>query len=166
MLISCGSVSSWTGKAIKKSFGDLPYFIRGQISFLVVKSCWTGCVSGLGRYQAEIYVRSYAQRDSSLWNPVVEAITIWLVMDSACHSFSLYLLVLRETDGRDSFCSCLGRDNIARSPVAQITWTGPGKAGQSTRCLRLRLFFCPGWTLGGNWWQGDTPKGTRPFGNP
>ena len=118
--------------------------------FLVVKSCWRGCVSGLDRYQAKICVRSYAQRDLSLWNPAVEAITIWLVKDSACRSFSLYLLVLRETDERDGFCSCLGRDNIARSPVAQITWTGPGKTGQSTRFLRPQSPTSSGY-LGGSY---------------
>ena len=131
MLISCGSVSSWTGKAIKKSFGDLPYFIRGQISFLVVKSCWTGCVSGLDRYQAEIYVRSYAQRDSSLWNPIVEAAARGLVRDSACHSFGLYLLVLRGAVGGIFFAP--GWSEQYR-PLA----IRPGKAGQS------RSLFCWG----------------------
>ena len=39
----------------------------------------------------------YAQRDLSLWKPIVEAIAIWLVGESACRSFGLYLLVLRGT---------------------------------------------------------------------
>ena len=37
-----------------------------------------------------------AQRDSSLWNPIVGAIAIGLVRQTACRCFGWYLLVLRE----------------------------------------------------------------------
>ena len=44
-------------------------------------------------------MREYAQRDSSLWNPIVGAIAIGLVRQTACHCFGLYLLVLKGTGG-------------------------------------------------------------------
>ena len=66
----------------------------------------------------------YAQRDSSLWNPIAPAITIWLVRDSACRSFGLYLLVLRGTVGGIVFAP--GWRGQYR-PLA----IRPGKAGQS-----------------------------------
>ena len=53
-------------------------------------------------------MRGYAQRDSSLWKPIVEAITIWLVRDRACRCFGWYLSVLRGTEWGDGFCSGVG----------------------------------------------------------
>ena len=67
----------------------------------------------------------YAQRNSSLWNPIVEAIASGLVRESACRCFCLYLLVLRGTDRRDGFYSYFEKGGTARSPVVGVKPDNP-----------------------------------------
>ena len=76
-------------------------------------------------WRERVGARGYAQRDSSLWNPIVETIAIGLVQESACRCFGLYFLVLRGTSWRDGLCVCFGRDRIARSPVVRVKPDNP-----------------------------------------
>ncbi len=72
--------------------------------------------------------RGYAQRDSSLWKPIVEAIASRLVQQTACHCLGRYFLVLGERGEGWFLRLCRQRQN---RPLAGC----PGKAGQSTRCF-------------------------------